>query len=147
MNKPAAISASLVDVRNVAAHKCVKLEIHVPAEQAPLVMEAFGWPTMVDPVPVAIARLAGNVTSIERAKDSQRDKLTMIASIKCGEPVFRVFLHEKYGYNPQTSDEAAEAVREICKVDSRRQFSQNEEAAQRWRDLEAEFNAWRRVPA
>ena len=43
----AAITAMLVDVRNVNAHKCVRLEIHVPAEQAGAVMAAFGWPTMV----------------------------------------------------------------------------------------------------
>ena len=57
MGKPLAITASLVDVRNIAAHKCVRLEIHVPVEQAGEVMGAFGWPTMVDPVPVALARL------------------------------------------------------------------------------------------
>ena len=49
MNKPAAIAANLVDVRNIAAHKCVRLEIHVPVEQAGMVMDAFGWPTAVNP--------------------------------------------------------------------------------------------------
>jgi hypothetical protein len=57
MKNAAAISAQLVDVRNVGQHKCVKLTLHVPAEQAGMVMAAFGWPTQVDPVPVAIARL------------------------------------------------------------------------------------------
>ena len=56
-NKAAVITASLVDVRNVAQHKCVRLEVHVPVEQAGEVMAAFGWPTMVDPVPVELARL------------------------------------------------------------------------------------------
>lgn len=57
MKDAAAIAAQLVDVRNVGQHKCVKLTLHVPAEQAEQVMDAFGWPTMVDPVPVAVARL------------------------------------------------------------------------------------------
>lgn len=57
MNKPAAIAAQLVDVRNVSTHKCIRMIVEVPAEQAMAVIAAFGWPTGVDPVPVAIARL------------------------------------------------------------------------------------------
>lgn len=57
MDQPAAITAELVDVRNVGMHKCIKLTLHVPAERASEVMAAFGWPTAVDPVPVALARL------------------------------------------------------------------------------------------
>lgn len=57
MSNAAAIMASLVDVRNLGTEKCIKMTIHVPAEQAMQVLEAFGWPTAVNPVPVAIARL------------------------------------------------------------------------------------------
>lgn len=57
MTKPAAIAAQLVDVRNVSTHKCIRMIVEVPAEQAMAVIAAFGWPTGVDPVPVAIARL------------------------------------------------------------------------------------------
>ena len=69
MKNAAAISAQLVDVRNVGQHKCVKLTLHVPAEQAGMVMAAFGWPTQVDPVPVAIARL-----NPEAAKEVMPDR-------------------------------------------------------------------------
>jgi hypothetical protein len=55
--KPAAIMGSLVNLKNVATHKSLALTIHVPAEAAQEVLAAFGWPTMVDPVPVAVARL------------------------------------------------------------------------------------------
>jgi hypothetical protein len=57
--KPAAIMGSLVNLKNVSTHKSLALTIHVPAEAAQQVLAAFGWPTMVDPVPVAIARLEG----------------------------------------------------------------------------------------
>lgn len=57
MTDARAISAQLVDVRNIGVHKSIKLTIHVPEEQAMKVMELFGWPTMVAPVPVALARL------------------------------------------------------------------------------------------
>jgi hypothetical protein len=55
--KPAAIMGSLVNLKNVSTHKSLALTIHVPAEAAQQVLAAFGWPTMVDPVPVAVARL------------------------------------------------------------------------------------------
>lgn len=57
MTDARAISAQLVDIRNVGTHKVVKLTIHAPEEHAMRIMELFGWPTGVNPVPVAIARL------------------------------------------------------------------------------------------
>src|ERR1019366_1422927 len=57
MSEPAAIIASLVDVRNIAEHSSVVLKIHVPQERALEVIAAFGWPTGANPVSVAIARL------------------------------------------------------------------------------------------
>lgn len=53
----AAIAAQLVDMRNVGTHKVLKLTIHIPEEQALAAIAAFGWPTGVDPVPIAIARM------------------------------------------------------------------------------------------
>src|ERR1019366_6428507 len=61
MSEPAAIIASLVDVRNIAEHSSVVLKIHVPQERALEVIAAFGWPTGANPVPVAIARLDTDV--------------------------------------------------------------------------------------
>lgn len=60
MTKPAAISGYLVDIRNLGYEKSIVLKITVPAELAMSVMEIFGWPTSVDPVSVAIARLNEN---------------------------------------------------------------------------------------
>jgi hypothetical protein len=57
MNDARAISAQLVDIRNVGTHKVVKLTLHAPEEQAMQIMKLFGWPTGVNPIPVAIARL------------------------------------------------------------------------------------------
>jgi len=52
-----AIGATLVGIKNVAIHKSVALTIHVPQERAMEVINMFGWPTMVDPIHVAVARL------------------------------------------------------------------------------------------
>lgn len=57
MTKLAAIEGQLVGIKNVSTHKSACLTIHVPEEYALKVIEAFGWPTMVAPVHVAIARM------------------------------------------------------------------------------------------
>lgn len=57
MQDAAVISGSLVDAKNVNTHKVMRLIIDVPAENALKVIAAFGWPTMVNPVSVAVARL------------------------------------------------------------------------------------------
>lgn len=57
MGNYAAVTGSLVDVRNIGTHKCVKLSIEVPQEMAMKVFESFGWPTGTEPVTVVVARL------------------------------------------------------------------------------------------
>lgn len=88
MNQPAAISAQLVDVRNVGQHKAIKLTLHVPAEQAESVMAAFGWPTMVEPVPVALARLDMNKVSgaIAPEKDGEGAGQSTLAACDVSTP-------------------------------------------------------------
>jgi hypothetical protein len=67
--KAAAVMGSLVNLKNVASHKCIALTIHIPAEAAQDVIAAFGWPTMVDPVPVAVARLEATAVQAEPAPE------------------------------------------------------------------------------
>jgi hypothetical protein len=69
----AIISAQLVDVRNIGQHKCVKLTVHVPVEQARSVLDAFGWPDMANPVPVAIARLDPSKASGEVSRSPEEE--------------------------------------------------------------------------
>ena len=61
MSDAAIIQGSLIDVRNAGQHKEVILKIAVPAELAMRVLDAFGWPTAVNPVSVAVARLREEV--------------------------------------------------------------------------------------
>ena len=164
INKPAALYASLVDVRNIAAHKCLRLEIHVPAEQAPLVLEAFGWPTAVDPVPVAIARLAPakpapeprNAPDKASAPKERRPfnslALPAQAAMRCNEPEFRRFLAQRDGFAQREGqsfiitlnlDMAADDVREICGVTSRSQITDADESGGRWRSLDREYGEWK----
>jgi hypothetical protein len=141
----AAIAASLVDVRNIAAHKCVRLEIHVPAEQAGAVLEAFGWPTAVDPVPVAIARL-NHVPETETHDADEFEKprrqwsslpATTRAAMLCDETAFLAFLKVK------TKEEAADKLRRHCMVKSRSEFNTNETARMKFEMVERDFQRWR----
>jgi len=150
MSKPAAIMASLVDVRNIAAHKCVRLELHVPVEQASLVMAAFGWPTVADPVPVAIARLVEPDATSEPASEGQRTarhwrqvKPPQQAGIRCDEKAFQRFLSERYDAI-ETTGGAAECVRDICGVSSRSDIGATDGSARAWRELDGEYQFWLR---
>lgn len=166
----AAIAAQLVDVRNVGHNKCIRLTLHVPAEQAPLVMNAFGWPTLVDPVPVALARLdptkiESEVVQSETTKPGQLDtspasgpdiparavnRLAQRAGILCNDSLFHRYLERRLSdgvKGPTVNTEfAAGYVREFCKVESRADIKPNTEAATRLDLLESAFICWRDQP-
>ena len=147
--KPAAIMASLVDVRNISAHKCVRLEVHVPAEQAGAVLAAFGWPTMADPVPVAIARLVPEKAASEPRKGEETPKRAWSdlppaqqAGIRCNEPAFWRFLGTICEGDILTELDAACEVRRRCGVASRSEILPARRLEQRWNLIESAYQAW-----
>lgn len=163
MNAPAAIQAQLVDVRNVSSHKCVRLEIHVPAEQAGDVMAAFGWPTMADPVPVALARLVAEHVTPDRSDTSGQTgaartpfaelPLSQQAALRCAEPDFYRFMCTKFRpgtvipFDPKKDANTAPSVpllRQQLGIGSRRDLDQDAEKGRAWRALDAEYYAWQR---
>ena len=157
----------------MGAHKSIKLTIHVPEEQARQVVDLFGWPTMVDPVPVALARLQEgggarrptrhptiDTTPVPlpdkpagRAKREWRE-LTPAgqAGIRCNEPRFQAFLREainRFGLSThddcRNENEAAEIVRDLCRVESRSQINKtNPESLRLWHLLEGDYQLWLR---
>lgn len=155
MDNPAAIMASLVDVRNIAAHKCVRLEIHVPVEQAGAVMAAFGWPTAVSPVAVAIARLDTTKAASEPVKSAGDVKerrrfvdlpLSQQAAMRNNEPRFRKFLDERAAKIDEIVRDHADYVRGICNVKSRSEITAGQLSGNRWLMLNEEYEAWLRSP-
>lgn len=155
MSAPAAITAQLVDVRNVAAHKSVRLELHVPAEQAGLVMAAFGWPTMADPVPVALARLQTAPEPVAKPEAPKERRpfselpYSQQAAMRCAEPEFSNFITATgrrltITLGKPNAEEVADCVRELCGVVSRRELDTQPTAGARWAALEAEYYAWQR---
>lgn len=68
------------------------------------------------------------------------------AAMKCDDAVFRAFLEERHGLErPLTSDRAAQRLRSILKIKSRKELNESSAAAERWRDFRTAFEAWKRV--
>ena len=161
--KPIAITGQLVDVRNIAAHKSARLLIDVPAEQAASIIAAFGWPTMVSPVPVAVARLANPSASFDPSKvDGQEGERTrdlppplqpevpkarrhwddlspaQQCGIRCADPIFRKFLEENYGQEFNNEGSAAMFMRDYFRIESRSELT-----AKHWGAFDKTFQAWK----
>lgn len=152
----AAISAQLVDIRNVGTHKVVKLTLHAPEEHAMAIMEAFGWPTMVAPVPVALARLEAkkpprqeSVPASAGADKERRPFETLPyatqAGIRCNDPVFWAFLREmcaKDAGDVRDAEGAKQAVYKLCEISSRTLITPGTEAEEYWLALNRWFETW-----
>ena len=144
MKNAAAIAAQLVDVRNVGLHKCIKLTLHVPAEQAAEVMAAFGWPTAAEPVPVALARLNKPASESEppvraRSNVAPEKRLARDAALMCKEAGFQQWLRREYrgtwrltDYKMPDEERAAATVRILCHVASRADIRPGSDAERIW---------------
>jgi hypothetical protein len=160
MSAPAITHGSLVDVRNVNQHKCVRLVIDIPAERAREIIDTFGWPTMVDPVPVAIARLAPSVQQQEEPSAPRKAPVPTAQprqshpagapsyakqlGIACNEPAFWDFVRTKLPQNGciavTDKEQAATAVRFLCGVKSRSETIKGTPAGDKARDLLLDYD-------
>jgi hypothetical protein len=159
MTDARAISAQLVDIRNIGTHKSVKLTIHAPEEQAMQIMKLFGWPTMVAPVPVALARLSSAPPPADEAPrptqtgqaapvgENKRTFANMAPSQQAGmfsqDRAFRLFLAEKFDTPTPDPDEAASIIRAQCKVKSRADIKPENPD---WSALVLAYRLWQRHP-
>lgn len=154
MSKEAIIQATYADMKLVRTRSCAQLIFEIPIEQAPAAIEAFGVPLPGKEVWCAIARLDLTKAASEPAKEEKpRQKweslpLSQQAAIRCGEASFWRFLDEEGHSQPcQNAQEAADAVRELCRVTSRADIGKTEASAKAWRDLDGAYQYWQRVSA
>lgn len=156
MSAPAVMQGQLVDMKNVAAHKSVRLVIDIPAELAPQVISAFGWPTMVSPVPVAIARLTEQAGKQPRQGSPQHAPAGAVnyaqrLGIACNEPAFWAFvqglLPQKHYICVDSEATAADAVRYLCGVKSRSETVKGTPAGDKARDLLLDYDNYVRGAA
>lgn len=70
--------------------------------------------------------------------------LARLSAILCRDPVFRQWLVHDTDFNPGDAAEAAEVVRVVCGIDSRRELDTNPTAAERFHEhLRKPFIEWR----
>jgi len=149
---PLVIQGMLVDVKNINAHKCVRLSIDVSAELGAEIVSAFGWPTMVDPVNVVVARLNDAVAEpVDAIAPKERRKLADLpeatqAALVCQREAFWRYLREELGYHCNSEPEAADVVRSFCLVASRADIAASPQALERWHRLLSAFLAWMAEP-
>ncbi|WP_274426766.1 hypothetical protein [Chelativorans sp. YIM 93263] len=68
------------------------------------------------------------------------------AAMKCHAPAFKAYLEARHGLErPLTDERAASRLRSVLGVTSRKELNESSAAAQRWKQLRADFEAWRRA--
>jgi hypothetical protein len=84
----------------------------------------------------------------ERGAAQARDPKNYAAecAMKCGEPAFKAFLEQRHGLErPLTDERVAQKVRQMLRVQSRKELNDGGRAGEAWRQLRGEFDAWRRT--
>jgi len=80
-------------------------------------------------------------------KQTNPHRLSQQAAMLCEDTLFQRFLaeniHAPEGIAPLDREWAAYVVRDWCRVKSRSEFDENYSAELRWRDLKAEYEAWK----
>lgn len=64
------------------------------------------------------------------------------AALACNDPVFRAYLNEAFGYQATSTDEAAEAIRDLCGVGSRAALQPGTHAGAKWAETWINYGAW-----
>lgn len=62
--------------------------------------------------------------------------------IRCNDPRFRDFLSVEHGFRTNDADEAAAVVRQICRVESRKEFATSHKARAAWHTLDSLYREW-----
>jgi hypothetical protein len=139
----AAMQADYCDLKIIKTRKVIQVVLEIPQEAGDAFIAAFGLPRSDKNVPVAIARLnPGEVAWVKERKPG--GELARRAGIVCGEKAFWKFLDD----TPQVpngvinADGAADELRSLCGIRSRAELDHNPEAAAKFNNLMAEYNAW-----
>ena len=149
----------------IVTRKVIQIQIELPMEKMVEFVTLFGSPNpgtrialarmdedeMVesedhgkDVVPI---RQASPQASVARpVRDWAELSPAQQAGIMCGERPFWKFLAEQGTYRPGCADDAAEAVRAICGVSSRRDIGENHHAGVIWASLVSAYRAWQKMP-
>lgn len=164
----AVFKACYAEWRVIKTRATVQLVFEIPIERADEAYQVLGgmpiaaheiWcgiarlgselPQRAPPAAVEAApRPAPTLSNAPAGTDEKRRPFNTLpystqAGIRCGEPVFRMFLRVMCGVSTSNSDEAADFVRAHCDVNSRADIKPGTEAESAWLELERWFDAWK----
>ncbi|MFC7064857.1 hypothetical protein [Brucella rhizosphaerae] len=101
---------------------------------------------LVDRAIVAVRQTAPRQSASRQSRQRKHRDFAAEAAMKCDDAAFKMFLEEQHGLErPLTSDRAAQRLRSILNIKSRKELNENSAAAERWQDFRAAFEAWKRV--
>lgn len=176
MTAPAAFQACFSDWKLIKGRKVVQVVLEIPIELADQAYNALGgmpdpgksvWCAVarLDPRAEAEPTLALSTKSSPRqdsaahgpnsgfnSRDGGRRPFASLpfpqqAALLCADPVFRAFLNEEFNYRCDDEDSAAEALREKCKVASRKDLTTDTFGQRVFIELREQFAAWKLVAA
>lgn len=161
----AAFSGDYCDLKFVKTRKVAQITIEIPIEQAAAFVASFGAPDPSQGVPVALARLkpGSSAGSEQRTSNSEvagsnpapatKDRkawadlpCSQQAAIRCGEVAFQKFMSEYNVGQVHNAETCAQAVRCVTGCDSRSELNEYGPKQDIWREIEAEYQTWLRVP-
>lgn len=161
MTDPAAMQAEYVDYKNIKTRGVLQIHLEIPAEHAMEFLTAFGMPSPSQKIAITVLNVAPQMVSIKDGAFASADlkdkleasvehekakggKLAQQAGILCNEVAFWTFCNEKLDHYTKAKDEptAAQILRDWCLVGTRRELDHNPEAARKFLDLRASYNAW-----
>jgi hypothetical protein len=100
---------------------------------------------MVTRFQAALVEINDNEMPVEQPKgklDWRELQPAAQAGIRCNEPRFWQFLWEEQGMSVSDSEEAADAVRRMCSIQSRAELSTNQKARVFWTQLDEAYRSW-----
>ncbi|MCD4511520.1 hypothetical protein LQT97_09745 [Brucella pseudogrignonensis] len=101
---------------------------------------------LVDRAIAAVRQAAPRQNASRQSRQHKPRNFAAEAAMKCDEADFKAFLEEQHGLErPLTTDRAAQRLRSILNIKSRNELNENSAAADRWRNLRAAFETWKRA--
>lgn len=140
------LKATYADLKTVKTRSTCQLILELPIEALTDVVALLGAPVPGNEVWVAVARLRLEAVQIEPepeqlAPPRKSASLSQIAGILCNEGAFRKFIRV------ETVDQAADYIRNHCRVSSRANIDGNPDATAAFNTLKGEYELWLRCEA
>lgn len=142
----AAIKATFTDYRRVKSRKVMQIVFEVPLETWPNDYKVLGEPEIETSQWFAIAKMNGAAEPAPAPKE-QGSNLAANAALMLQDQLFTLFLREIGGYASDHPYHGTDndLLKAHLGIKSKSELNTDPAAAARWRDLRAEFEAWKRT--